>query len=104
MKVYEIKYLDCKKLKNRQRLLREIMKVTKTDEKPKESYLEKFAKSVGKKYGMPIQLIKQMESKMVVSIRVTQDSYSVFEAISYYELLCKYILLINEFRKMKMHR
>lgn len=101
MEVYQIKYLDCREKKNRQKLLQEIMKATKQTEKPSKEFLERFSRSVGDKYKMPVKLVKQVDNYLFVSVLVEGDSYSTLECQSYYEALCKYILLVQAYKKYR---
>lgn len=100
MKQHEIINLDCSKKENRKRLLLETMKVVKKEEKPTKQFLEKFAHSVGKKYKMQVQLVKQIGTKLFISVKY-EEAYITFTCISYYEALCKYILLIYDMQKYK---
>lgn len=100
MENWEIIYLDCSKKENRKKLLKEAMKAVKSDEKPTKEYLEKFSYSVGKKYKMGVQLVKQVKGKLFVSIRY-EDSYITIMCDSYYEALCKHILIVKQMRKLK---
>lgn len=100
MKQYEIINLDCSTKKNRKKLLLETMKVTKQEEKPTKQFLEKFSYSVGKKYKMQVQLVKQVGEKLFVSVRY-EEGYITFLCHSYYEAICKYILLIYEMQRYK---
>ena len=100
MKSYEILYLDCSETKNRIKLIKEIKKVTKQERRPEKSYLEKFSASVGRKYKMQVQLVKQIKSKLFVSVQY-EDSHITFDCLSYYEALCKHILIVNAMRKYK---
>lgn len=101
MEVWQIKGLDCSVKENRKKLLKEVMKVTKQEEKPTEEFLERFARSVGKKYDMPINIVKYVKSGMFISYKYDKDAYGSFTARSYYESLCKYILLIRAHVKFK---
>lgn len=95
MEIFQIHYLDCREPANRRILIREIERVLKCNSKPSIERLERFSKSVSRKYGMPVVMAESSAEKLTVSVRVGQDSYSVFECHSYYEALCKHILLVE---------
>lgn len=102
MEIFEIKGLDCSKQENRIKLVREIKKVLKVDDKPSKEYLEKVSRSLAKKYGMPVVLVKQKESfnkndKLFVSLD-TGNGFTTYCCTGYYEALCKHILLIKAYR------
>ena len=102
MEVFEIKGLDCSKQENRIKLIKEIKKVLKVNEKPSKEYLEKVSKSLAKKYDMPVVLVKQRESfnkndKLFISVD-TGNGLTTFCCTGYYEALCKHILLVKAYR------
>ena len=104
MKSYEIIYLDCSKKENRKKLLKETMKVVKKEEKPTKEFIEKFSYSVGKKYRMGVQLVKQVNGKLFISIR-NEEAFITILCDSYYEALCKHILIVKamqEYKKQKV--
>ena len=95
MEIYQIKSLNCKDKKNRKKLLKEVMKVVHTKEKPTKKELE----TICKKYSIKIHMIKYSESGgLSASIRV-KDAYSAIYCDTYYELLCKFILYVEKMRK-----
>lgn len=99
MDIYQIKSLNCKEKKNRKKLLKEVMKVVHTKEKPTKKELETICKSISKKYSIKIRIIKYSETgRMSVSILI-KDAYSAIYCDTYYELLCKFILYVEKMRK-----
>lgn len=99
MEIYQIKSLNCKDKKNRKKILKEVMKVVHTKEKPTKKELETICKSISKKYSIKIHMIKYSESGgLSASIRV-KDAYSAIYCDTYYELLCKFILYVEKMRK-----
>lgn len=105
MEIYEIKNLDCSKKKNRISLVKSTMKAMKLEEKPTVKELEKFCKKICKKYDIPIKRFEQSNNVLFVSLEVETGSYSTFVCVSYYEMLCKYILFVRAIlknRKLKV--
>lgn len=105
MEIYEIKNLDCSKKKNRISLVKGTMKAMKLEEKPTVKELEKFCKKICKKYDIPIKRFEQSNNVLFVSLEVESGSYSTFICVSYYEMLCKYILFVRAIlknRKLKV--
>ena len=101
MEIFVIKYLDCSKKENRVLLVKEIMRVLKCTEKPSKAKLEKVCSFVEKKYNFPIHKVIQKGNKLVVSVEVSSGSYSTFVVYSQYEFLCKYILFVEKYRKIR---
>lgn len=101
MEIFVIKYLDCSKKKNRVLLVKEIMRILKCTEKPSMQKLEKVVSSVEKKYNFPIHKVVQKDNRIVVSVEVSSGSYSTFIVHSQYEFMCKYILFVKEYRKVR---
>ena len=101
MKIYEIKGLDCSKAKNRIYLLKEVKKVIKAEEKPTKEKLEKICKSIQKKYKMLLRKARQKDGKLFVSIEIETGTYTTLCCLSYYEAMCKYILLTKEWVAIK---
>lgn len=106
MDIHKIKYLDCtldaKHLKNRILLLKATMEAIREDEKPSRELLEKWAASLSKKYNMPWHIVRQTKSGyLMVSVEVEPGAYSTLDCHSYYEALCKYILLVKEYRRIR---
>lgn len=99
MEIYQIKSLDCRNMSDRKRLLDEVKKVLKRDEKPSKESLEKISRSVGEKYKMPVALVKQNSDYLLVSVAIEGGAFSTFRCYSYYEALCKHILLVQAFKK-----
>lgn len=105
MENFEIYNLDCSVKTNRKRLLKEVMGVTKQEEKPSKETLEKYSRILGDKYKMKIHLVKQQGKQLFISVIHPNDGYVTFKTNSYYEALCKYILLVREYsryRKLKV--
>ena len=105
MEIYEIKNLDCSKKKNRISLVKSTMKAMTLEEKPTAKELEKFCKKICKKYDIPIKRFEQSNNVLFVSLEVESGSYSTFICVSYYEMLCKYILFVRAIlknRKLKV--
>ena len=105
MEIYEIKNLDCSKKKNRISLVKNTMKAMKIEEKPTAKELEKFCKKICKKYDIPIKRFEQSNNVLFVSLEVESGTYSTFICVSYYEMLCKYILFVRAIlknRKLKV--
>lgn len=105
MEIYQIKNLDCSKKKNRISLVKNTMKAMKLEEKPTVKELEKFCKKICKKYDIPIKRFEQSNNVLFVSIEVESGTYSTFACVSYYEMLCKYILFVHAIlknRKLKV--
>lgn len=101
MEIYQIKGLDCSKHSNRLLLLKEVKQAIKSEEKPSIERLEKICKSLQEKYKMPMRKFKQKDGKLFVSIEVEQGSYSTLCCLSYYEVMCKYILYVKAWKAMK---
>lgn len=81
------------------------MKAMKLEEKPTVKELEKFCKKICKKYDIPIKRFEQSNNVLFVSLEVESGSYSTFICVSYYEMLCKYILFVRAIlknRKLKV--
>jgi hypothetical protein len=102
MEVFEIKGLDCSKRENRIKLIKEVKKILKVDEKPSREYLEKVSRSLANKYSMPVIMVKQKESfnqndKLFVSVD-TGSGMTTYCCMGYYEALCKHILLVKAYR------
>ena len=105
MEIYEIVNLDCSKKKNRISLVKSTMKAMKIEEKLTVKELEKFCKKICKKYNIPIKKFKQSDNTLFASLEVEPGSYSTFVCVSYYEMLCKYILFVRailKYRKLKV--
>lgn len=81
------------------------MEALKKDEKPLKSELEKYSAILSEKYKMKVQLVKPINGKLFISITHPNDGYVTFETDSYYEALCKHIILMrnyNRYRKLKV--
>lgn len=103
MEIYEIKNCDCSLLKDRIKLVKATMEAIHCDEKPTKEQLNKICKSLRNKYGMQLKNFKQKNGKIFASIETERGSYSTFVCLSYYELMCKYILFVKamkEYRKL----
>ena len=77
----------------------------KLEEKPTVKELEKFCKKICKKYDIPIKRFEQSNNVLFVSLEVESGTYSTFVCVSYYEMLCKYILFVRAIlknRKLKV--
>lgn len=98
MKIYEIKNLDCSKKECRQKLIKEVIKVCKFEEKPTIDQLKEICKKIKKKYGMKLRTFPKdqinYETNMA-SIEISQGQFTTFDYDSKYECLCKYILLVK---------
>ena len=105
MMIFQIKNLDCSKKENRIILVRNIIKVLKLDHKPTKEELEKYCKKICKKYSMSIKRLEQRNGVLFVSIEIEPGTYSTFICFSYYEMMCKYILIVRAVlknRKLKV--
>lgn len=97
MENYEIKYLDCSKVENRIKLVKEVNRVIKHKEKPSKEELKRICKSLQKKYDMKMKSFRQSENYIHVSIEVFPGTYSTLVCNSFYELMCKYILIVKNY-------
>ena len=107
MKIFEIKNIDCSKKEQRQKLLKETMKVCKLEEKPTIDQLKEICKKIKKKYGMKLKTFPKDEINFetnMASIEIDQGQFSTFDYESKYECLCKYILIVKgwvDFKKLE---
>lgn len=98
---YEVYNLDCSQKQNRKILLKEVMAILHKDEKPTKSELERYSAILYNKYKMKIHLVKQIGDHLFISVLHPNDGYVTFETNSYYEALCKLIILIRNYSKYK---
>lgn len=98
MEIFEINNLDCSYKTNRIALVKATMKALKTDEQPTKKELETICKKLNKKYGYRLKGMKQQEGTIFVSVKF-QGGYHTMACHSYYEMMCKYILLVKQFVK-----
>mgnify|MGYP003300508181 CR=1 FL=1 len=101
MKIYEIKNIDCNNKKERIILVKEVMKVLKTDKKPEINELKEICKKIDSKYGIRIKYYEVRDRNIQVNIEFERGSHSIFYANSRYELFCKFILIAKELLKQK---
>ena len=101
MEIYEIKNLDCSDIKNRKKLLKEVMECMGLDERPDKETLHKICKSLVKKYGIKIKIFKQKTKYLLVSLEVEPGTYSTYFCESLYEMMLKYVLFVYEWKKYK---
>ena len=71
------------------------MKIIKADKKPSIELLEKWQRSLQKKYKININVFEISKCDMQVSMEIEQNVYT------YYESLCKYILMVKEHVKYR---
>ncbi len=105
MMIFQIKNLDCSKKKNRIILVKNTVKALKLDHKPTKEELQKYCKKICKKYDIPVSRFEQSNGALIVNIEVEPGTYSSFVCISYYEMMCKYILFVRAIlknRKLKV--
>ena len=60
---------------------------------------ENIVKDYCKKYDIPIKRFEQSNNVLFVSLEVESGTYSTFVCVSYYEMLCKYILFVRAILK-----
>lgn len=101
MEIYEIKNLDCSLLKNRKKLVFEVMNCLGLDERPDKETLHKICKSLMKKYHVKIKIFKQKTKYLLVSLEVEPGTYSTYFCETLYEMMLKYVLYVNEIRKYR---
>ena len=101
MEIYKIKNLNCKNKKERIILVKEVMKVLKTDKKPEINELKAICKKIDLKYGIRIKYYEVRSENIQVNIEFERGSYSIFYADSRYEIFCKFILIAKELLKQK---
>lgn len=93
---------DCKKKENRVALVKEVMRVLRVDSKPTKELLAKCIKSLEKRYGFAISKVETETGITNVFVLVPGTrAYSCFRAVSFFELMCKYILVMEKHVKFK---
>lgn len=104
MEIYEIKNLDCRIKKNRQKLAREVAALLGRDSALSNEQIQKAAEKISKKYKFHISQIQysaeRMEEKLCWVFIDIDSGYSQYRANSQYEVYAKFILLVNEYRKI----
>ena len=100
-KIYRIQNLNCSKKENRIKLVKAIMKLIKVENKPSIELLEKWQQSLQKKYKIKVNVFEISKCDIQVSVEIEQNVYSSFICNTYYESLCKYILMVYEHKKYK---
>lgn len=103
MEIYKINGIDCREKRNRILLAKDTARAIKVSKKPDIALLERWYKSLSKKYKMKANIFKISKRHISLNINVIGDSYSVFECRSYYECLCKYILFVEQWRKYNVN-
>ena len=97
--------LDFDKKENRKKLIKEIKKILKIENKPTLEELRKIRIKMEKKFGIKIQCITKFSNeKYEVSVKVGKQEYSIIRAKSEYEYLCKFILLIKTYVLLKKRK
>ncbi len=99
VEIYRIYGLDCREKRNRIALAKDTARAIKVNSKPDLLLLERWYKSLSKKYKMEANIYKISKRNISLNINVNGDSYSSLECRSYYECLCKYILYVEQWRK-----
>ena len=100
-KIYRIQNLNCSQKKNRIKLVKAVMKTIKVNKKPSIELLEKWQRSLQKKYKININVFEISKCDMQVSMEIEQSVYISFVCNTYYESLCKYILMVKEHVKYR---
>lgn len=100
-KIYRIQNLKCSDKRNRIKLVKAVMKIIKADKKPSIELLEKWQRSLQKKYKININVFEISKCDMQVSMEIEQNVYTSFVCNTYYESLCKYILMVKEHVKYR---
>lgn len=102
MEIYRIKSLDCFWKENRIKLVKEVMRALRLEEKPSKETLEKYCKKIYNKYKIGVKTAKIKENgKLQVNIETAPNSFSAMNCLTYYEALCKYILFAEAWIKYK---
>ena len=104
MEIYEITNLDCRIKKNRIKLAREVATLLGRDSALSMEQIQKAAEKISKKYKLRISQIQysteRKEEKLCWVFVDTGSGYSQYRANSIYEIYAKFILLVNEYRKI----
>lgn len=102
MEIYQVDNLDCSVKKNRIKLVKAVNKVIKNETKPSVKLLEKWYRSLSKKYKMKANIFEITKCDIQLSINVDNAfSYYSMKCYTYYEALCKYILFVYLIQKGK---
>lgn len=101
MEIYEIKNLDCSKLKNRKKLVYEVINCLGLKSRPDKETLHKICKSLMKKYGVKIKIFRQKTKYLLVSLEIEPGTYSTYFCETIEEMMLKYVLYVNEIRKYR---
>ena len=100
MEIYQIENLDCRKKENRIKLVKAVNKIIKNEGKPSIKLLEKWYRSLSKKYKMHANIFEISKHDISLNINVySKFSYSTMVCKNYYEALCKYILFVYIMQK-----
>ena len=104
MEIHEIKNLDCRIKKNRQILAREVATLLGRDSALSNEQIQKAAEKISKKYKFHISQIQysteRKEENLCWVFVDVGTGYSQYRANSRYEIFAKFILLVNEYRKI----
>lgn len=105
MEIHEIKSLDCTKRRNRIKLAREVSSLFGRESALTSEQIQKAATKISNKYGYKISQIQystehKEENLCWVFVDIGKG-YSQYRANSRYEIYAKFILLVNEYRKIK---
>ena len=104
MEIHEIKSLDCTKRRNRIKLAREVSSLFGRESALTSEQIQKAATKISNKYGYKISQIQystehKEENLCWVFVDIGKG-YSQYRANSRYEIYAKFILLVNEYRKI----
>lgn len=93
MEMQDIIYLDCSKKYNRKWLVKKTMKAMKYEEKPTKEQLQKFLHKISDKYNINYSVSVIDDQYRQLNVEVFRGSFSCCKCYSYYEALCKAILI-----------
>lgn len=94
----EIIRADCSIKKNRILLIKKVMKILKTEDKPSIEKLQKASLKIGDKYRMPARIF-DVDGNISLVISV-EGGYSIISCKGKYEAYCKHILYVKEYKKL----
>ena len=95
MEMQDIIYLDCSKKYNRKWLIEKTMKTMKLKEKPSKEQLQKFLYKILQKYNINHSISIIDDQYKQLNVEVFRGSFSCCKCYSYYEALCKAILIVK---------